>query len=86
MTSTVTIPTSITKIIQADLKPIAADVATIGGSVSGVLLLAEQIAPSLHVPAGAFAIIASASTVVGAIVAEARRIVGTKKAAAATAK
>ena len=67
--------------VQNDAKKIAGDVVTVGGSVSAILALVVNLAPSVHLPASATAIVVSASTVVATIVAEARRIARAKKAA-----
>ena len=52
-----------------------------GASISAILALVVNLAPSVHLPAAATAIIVSASTVVATVVAEARRIARAKKAA-----
>ena len=65
--------------IQSDAKKIAADVATIGGTLSAVLVAVQQVAPAVHLPAGASALIISATAVLGTVIAEASRIAGAKK-------
>ena len=65
--------------VQTDAKKIAGDVATVGASISAILALVVNLAPSVHLPAAATAIIVSASTVVATVVAEARRIARAKK-------
>ena len=60
--------------IQNDIKIIAADVVTIGGSVSAVIATIVNVAPTVHIPASTTAILISASSVIATIIAEARRI------------
>lgn len=62
--------------IRADVKKIAADVASVGASLTAVLAIVEQAAPNLHVPAGVGAALVSVTAVVSTIVLEARRLAG----------
>ena len=66
--------------IQSDLSKIATDVVTVGASVSAVLATIVNVAPSVHIPANATALIVSVSTVLATVIAEARRFVRAKAA------
>ncbi len=70
--------------IKKDMKPIAADVATIGGSIGALIALIVNVSPSIHIPAGTVALLVGVSTVVTTVVAEARRFAGAKKAVVPT--
>jgi len=77
---------SIIKNIQKDVKAIAADVATVGATVGALIAIFVNAAPSIHIPAGVTATLVGVSSAVATVVAEARRIAGGKKTAAALAK
>lgn len=69
-----------------NLKKIAAEVVSIGVAVAAVLTVAINLAPSLHLPAGAIAVLSAVSGAVGVIVNIARQIVSGKMAARRAAK
>jgi hypothetical protein len=71
---------SIISNVQTDARKIAADVAGVGGAVSAILAIIVNAAPSVHIPATSTALIVSVSTVVATVIAEARRIAGSKVA------
>ena len=68
--------------IKRDAKPFVADLATVGGSLTVILTTVENVAPAVHLGAGASAAIVTATTVISTLVAQARRFVGAQKAAA----
>ena len=73
---------SIMNNIQKDVKAIAADAATVGATVGALIAIFVNAAPSIHIPAGVTATLVGVSSAVAAVVAEARRIAGSKKSAA----
>ena len=67
--------------IKTYAKKIATDVITTAASVSAILAAVLNLAPSVHLPAQYIAWIVTASSVVAAVVAQARRVAGAKIAA-----
>jgi drug/metabolite transporter (DMT)-like permease len=72
-----------TAMIKIDHRKIASDVATVAATVGGAIAILVNVAPAVHIPAGATAALVSVSGIVAGIAAEARRIARTKKAATA---
>lgn len=66
--------------VKTDVKKIAADVASVGGSVAAILTIVENSAPSLHLNPGVTAALASISGIVATVVLEARRVASAAKA------
>jgi hypothetical protein len=71
--------------VQNDAKTIAGDVVTWGGTLTVILTVLLNAAPSIHLPAQYIAVLLSASTVVATVVAQARRIARAKTIAKRTA-
>ena len=67
--------------IKKDAKTVAGDIATVGATVGGILLVVEQFAPAVHIPAPATTIIVSVSAIISTVVTQARRFTGAQKAA-----
>jgi hypothetical protein len=72
-----TIPAS----LKVYARKIATDIATTAAAVGSILAVLLNVAPSLHVPSTYIAWIVTASSVVAAVVAQARRVAGAKLAA-----
>lgn len=69
-----------------NVKTLAAEVVTIAASVTTVLAVVLTVAPAIHLPGKYVAVIVAASSIVGAIAAEARKYAGAKVAARKAAK
>jgi hypothetical protein len=67
--------------MSTTFKKIVTDVVTTAGAVGVVLALVLNLAPVIHLPAQYVAIIVTVSSVVAAVGAQARRVVGAKAAA-----
>ena len=72
--------------MSINVKAVATEVATIAASVGAVLAVVLNVAPSAHLPAQDVAYVVAATSVVGAIAAEARKVAGVKVAARRDAK
>jgi DNA-binding protein HU-beta len=77
-----TIPAS----LSATIKKLAEDIVTTGVSVGAILAAIENIAPAIHIGGQYVAWIVAASSIVAAVVAQARRVAGAKILAAKAAK
>ena len=62
-------------IIRGNAHKILTDILTVGASVGAILLFVQQLSTTVHLPAGANAIIAGATTLLATILAEVRRII-----------
>lgn len=72
--------------MKTRLKKLAANVATIGGSLSALLAIAVNAAHIIHVPSPDLVILVTIASVVSAVVIEARKLAGAKLAARREAK
>lgn len=76
--------------IKIDRRKIAGDIVAIGATVASVIAVLIAVGPQIHLPASAIAALVTISSIVGTIVAEARRVRDAKvlaaKAAAEAAK
>jgi len=69
---------SLTPQMKLYIKKIATDVVTAGASISAVLAVLLNTSNTIHLPAQDVAYIVTASSVVSAAVAQARRVLGSK--------
>ena len=72
---------SIIQNVQKYQKRIAGDIVTVGGTVGALIAVLVNVAPSVHLPAQATAVLVAASAVVATIVQQARRVQRAKVAA-----
>ena len=59
---------------------IAGDIVTVGGTVGALIAILVNVAPAVHIPATATAILVAASTVIATVVQQARRVARQNKA------
>ena len=64
--------------VKADIKKIAGDVLTIAITLGAVLAVVNQVSSTVHLPAWANAAISTATSVVAAVVLQARRFTAAK--------
>lgn len=62
-------------------KRIAGDIVTVGGTVGALIAIVVNVAPSVHIPAGATAALVGLSAVIASVVQQARRVQRAKVAA-----
>jgi hypothetical protein len=72
---------SIIQNVQKYQKRIAGDIVTVGGTVGALIAVLVNVAPSIHIPAQATAVLVAASAVVATVVQQARRVQRAKVAA-----
>jgi preprotein translocase subunit SecY len=59
---------------------IAGDIVTVGATVGALVAILVNVAPAVHLPAGATSILVAASTVIATVVQQARRVARQNKA------